>query len=126
MARTLRSGMRVGAGIAALATVGLLAGAGGAHADTPRCDVRWDAVGASAVCRDTTAPRGREYVLIAHCWGLHGIPNAFPLYAVGPYTQSSRWFIPTGRASANCTTSWGVPSGNVGVVTGAHVEIYVN
>ncbi|WP_267616510.1 hypothetical protein [Gordonia bronchialis] len=98
--------------------------AGAAHADTRNCDVRWDALGASATCHDTHAPKGREYVLIVECWGVHGLPNRFPLYGVGPYEQSSRWFVPTGRASGNCSTSWGAPSLNVGVVTGAHVEIY--
>ncbi|MEE3853129.1 hypothetical protein VZC37_22520 [Gordonia sp. LSe1-13] len=115
---------QMGAGVVAALTIGLLAGAGEAHAGVNDCDVRWNALGASAVCHDTGAPQGREYVLIVECWGLHGVPNRFPLYTVGPYTQSSRWFVPTGQASGNCSTSWGAPSFNAGVVTGAHVEIY--
>lgn len=124
MSDAVVSRTRIGAGVVAAVVAGLVVGAGNADARTDKCDVRWNALGASVTCHDTGAPPSREYVLIVECWGLHGIPNRFPLYAVGPYSQSSRWFVPTGRASGNCSSSWGAPSLNVGVVTGAHVGVY--
>ncbi|WP_415972420.1 hypothetical protein [Rhodococcus sp. 077-4] len=104
--------------------VATIIGPGIAQADPQDCAIRHDAFSASATCFDTGAPAGREYTLAVECWGLHGIPNRFPFYAVGPYTSSTRSFVPTDQASGNCSSSWGMPTLNVGVVTGAHVEIY--
>lgn len=101
-----------------------IVGSGIAQAAPRDCTIQRDAFAASGTCHDNDAPPGREYFLSIDCWGLHGIPNAFPFYAVGPYTASTRSFLPTDRASANCSTSWGAPALNVGVVTNAHVEIY--
>ena len=120
------------AGLAVAAFIGTgAAQAGGqpivqpvAQAGPQNCTVHWDAFSATANCDDTGAPAGREYALIVDCWGLHGIPNAFPLYAVGPYSQTSRSFGPTGQATGGCSTNWGAPTLNAGVITNAHVEIY--
>jgi uncharacterized oxidoreductase len=47
-----------------------------------------DYFSAAVTCHDTGAPPRREYNLSIECWGLHGIPNAFPFYATGPYSAS--------------------------------------
>jgi len=107
-------------GLAFAATIG----SGTAQADSQDCVIQRDAFSATATCHDTDAPPGREYALIVDCWGLHGIPNAFPFYAIGPFSQSSRSFVPTGQATGACSTNWGAPSLNAGVITNAHVEIY--
>lgn len=99
-------------------------GSGTAGADPGDCVIQRDLFGATAACHDAAAPAGREYVLVVDCWGLHGIPNAFPLYAIGPYSQSSRSFAPTGGSEGGCSTNWGAPTLNAGVITNAHVEIY--
>ncbi|MFE4502375.1 hypothetical protein ACFRFQ_21195 [Rhodococcus sp. NPDC056743] len=107
-------------GLALAATIG----SGTAQADPQDCVVERNVFSAMATCHDTDAPPGREYALIVDCWGIHGIPNAFPFYAIGPYSQSSPSFVPTGRGTGGCSTNWGVPSLNVGVVTNAHVQVY--
>ncbi|MFE7417620.1 hypothetical protein [Rhodococcus sp. NPDC057529] len=99
-------------------------GSGTAQAALQDCVIQRDAFSATATCHDTDAPPGREYALIVDCWGLHGIPNAFPFYAIGPFSQSSRSFATTGQATGSCSTNWGAPSLDAGVVTDAHVEIY--
>lgn len=124
----MRSATIARARIAATVISGLvfasIIGSGTAQAAPQDCAVRWDALSASASCADTDAPPGREYMLIVECWGVHGIPNAFPFYAIGPYSQSTRSFVPTGGAAGGCSMSWGAPTLNAGLVTGAHVEIY--
>lgn len=98
---------------------------GVASAGPQDCAVVHDSFSASVTCHDTGAPPRREYFLSIECWGFHGIPNAFPFYAVGPYTASTSSFGPTGQASGTCSSGWGALVPNVGVVTGAHVETYV-
>ncbi|MFC4604395.1 hypothetical protein [Rhodococcus kronopolitis] len=124
----MRNTVLVAARVTAVAATGFafatLIGSGTAQADPAECGVQWNAFNATATCHDTDAPAGREYALIVDCWGLHGIPNAFPLYAIGPYSQSSPSIAPTGQAMGNCGTNWGAPSMNVGVITNARVEIY--
>ncbi|MFD4466669.1 hypothetical protein ACFWPA_00065 [Rhodococcus sp. NPDC058505] len=124
MGSTLLAAARATAvAVSGLAFVGVV-GSGTAQADPAPCVVQWDAFTAAATCHDTGAPPGREYALVVDCWGLHGIPNAFPLYAIGPYSQSSPSFAPTGQATGACGTNWGAPSMNLGVITGAHVATY--
>lgn len=124
----MRDTILAAARVATVAVSGLafatIIGSGTAQADPQDCAIGRDAFSATATCNDTDAPPGREYVLITECWGLHGIPNAFPFYSIGPYSQSTRSFVPTGRDTGGCGTSWGAPSWNVGVITDAHVEIY--
>ncbi|PTR30563.1 hypothetical protein C8K36_102414 [Rhodococcus sp. OK519] len=124
MRNTLLATARVTAVVVSGLACATFIGSGAAQADPADCGVRWDPFNATATCHDIDAPPGREYVLIVDCWGLHGIPNAFPFYAIGPYTQSSRSFVPTGEAAGACGTNWGAPSLNAGVITNAHVEIY--
>lgn len=123
MKSTIRSTARITAIVSGLAFATIV-GSSTAHADPQDCTIQRDAFNATATCHDADAPPGREYALIVDCWGLHGIPNAFPLYAVGPYSQSSPSFVPTGQASGTCGTNWGAPSYNLGVITGAHVDVY--
>ncbi|MCJ0903655.1 hypothetical protein [Rhodococcus sp. ARC_M6] len=101
-----------------------IVGSGTAQADAQDCVIQRDVFSAAATCHDADASPGREYVLIVECWGVHGIPNAFPLYAIGPYSQSSRSFVPTGQGAGGCSTNWGAPSLNAGVIVNARVEIY--
>lgn len=124
MRRTIIAAARVSAVAVSGLAFATVIGSGTAHAGPQDCAIQRDAFSAAATCHDTDAPPGREYVLVVDCWGLHGIPNAFPFYAVGPYSSSTRSFVPTDQASGNCSTNWGAPALNVGVVTDAHVEIY--
>ena len=124
MKRAIVAAARVTAALVSGLAVAAIIGSGTAHADPQACVIQRDAFSATATCHDTGAPAGREYALIVDCWGLHGIPNAFPFYAVGPFSQSTRSFVPTGQAIGACGTNWGAPSLNVGVITNAHVEIY--
>ncbi|WP_330179792.1 hypothetical protein OHB26_25580 [Nocardia sp. NBC_01503] len=95
-------------------------GSGTAQAAPEDCTINRDLTGATATCHDVDAPAGREYALIVDCWGLHGVPNSFPLMAVGPYSGSwSGSFSPSGTGSASCVGPW-----SVGTATGAHVAIY--
>ncbi|MFF2557496.1 hypothetical protein ACFVUS_41320 [Nocardia sp. NPDC058058] len=95
-------------------------GSGTAQAAPEDCQITRDLTGATATCHDVDAPAGREYALIVDCFGLHGIPNAFPLMAVGPYTGSwSGSFSPSGQGTSSCLGPW-----SVGTATGAHVAIY--
>ncbi len=124
----MRNNRLATARVAAVAAFGIafatFIGSGTAQSAPADCVVQWDPFNATATCHDIDAPPGREYVLIVDCWGLHGIPNAFPLYAIGPYSQSSSSFVPTSQTTGGCGTNWGAPSLNVGVITNAHVEIY--
>lgn len=124
MRSKLIAAARVSAVISGLAVASIV-GSGVASAGPQDCAVAHDPFSASVTCHDTGAPPGREYYLSIECWGLHGIPNAFPFYAVGPYNASTSSFGPTGQASGTCSSGWGAIVPNVGVVTGAHVETYV-
>ncbi|WP_290052560.1 hypothetical protein [Nocardia nova] len=96
-----------------------LLGSGVADAAPQDCAVSRDLFGATATCHDD-GPAGREYALIVECFGLHGIPGAFPLMAVGPYGGS--WngsFGPTGQGTASCLGPM-----SVGTATNAYVKIY--
>ncbi|WP_235581622.1 hypothetical protein [Rhodococcus sp. Leaf278] len=124
MRRTFVAATRVATVVVSGLAFTAIIGAGVSHADTQDCSISHDAFGASATCQDANAPAGREYILITECWGFHFVPNRFPIPAVGPYTSSSRSFVPTGQASGNCGSSWGQPTSTLGVVTGAHVETY--
>ncbi|WP_085995209.1 hypothetical protein [Nocardia paucivorans] len=102
--------------VAGFATV---LGAGAAHAAPQDCAVTRDLVGATATCHDD-GPAGREYTLIVECFGLHGVPNAFPLMAIGPYQGSwSGSFGPSGRGTASCASPM-----SIGAVTNAYVTVY--
>ncbi|RJO73848.1 hypothetical protein D5S18_21225 [Nocardia panacis] len=95
-------------------------GTGTAQASAQDCTVTRDLFGATAACRDTEAPAGREYTLVVECVGLHGIPNAFPLMTIGPYQGS--WggsFGPSGQGTASC-----LGPTSVGTVTNAYVAVY--
>lgn len=124
MRSKLIAAARVSAVVSGLAVASIV-GSGVASAGPQDCSVSHDAFSASVTCHDTGAPASREYVLSIECWGLHVIPDRFPFYAVGPYSASTSWFGPTGQASGTCSSSWGANVANVGVVTGAHVETYV-
>ncbi|WP_245669416.1 hypothetical protein [Nocardia speluncae] len=94
-------------------------GTGSAQAAPQDCAVTRDLVGASATCFDD-GPAGREYALIVECFGLHGVPNAFPLMAIGPYQGSwSGSFGPSGNGTASCLGPM-----SVGTATNAYVKIY--
>ncbi|MEV0248854.1 hypothetical protein AB0H76_19785 [Nocardia sp. NPDC050712] len=100
--------------------VSAVIGSGAAQAAPQDCTVTRDLISASATCHDTDAPAGREYYLVVECFGLHGIPNAFPLMAIGPYKGSwSGSFSPSGQGNASCMGSY-----SVGTTTGAYVTIY--
>ncbi|MGY2061482.1 hypothetical protein ACW9HQ_41970 [Nocardia gipuzkoensis] len=107
---------------AAVSVLGFTAviGSGTAQAAPQDCVVTRDLFGATAACHDDDAPAGREYTLIVECVGLHGIPNAWPLMAIGPYRGS--WggsFAPSGQGAATCLG----PS-SIGTATNAYVAIY--
>lgn len=57
-------------------------------------------------------------------WNVSGVYSSgpFPLYAVGPYTQLSYPFTPSGQRTTTGCMNWG--PGLVGVVTNAYAEIY--
>lgn len=96
-------------------------GAGSARAEPQDCVVTRDLAGASATCHDN-GPAGREYALIVECFGLHGVPGAFPLMAIGPYQGSwSGSFGPSGHGTASCLGPM-----SIGTATNAYVTIYRN
>ncbi|MEV6279810.1 hypothetical protein [Nocardia sp. NPDC051832] len=110
--------------ITAAAVLGLgvatMIGSGPAQAAPQDCVITRDLTSATATCHDFDAPPGREYALIVDCFGLHGIPNAFPLMAIGPYSGSwSGSFSPSGQGTASCLGPY-----SVGTATGARVAIY--
>ncbi|WP_280398492.1 hypothetical protein [Nocardia carnea] len=119
MRRTTMVAARIA--IAAAVTSGFAAvlGAGPAQAAPQDCTVTRDLVSASATCHDD-GPPGREYALIVECFGLHPIPNAFPLVTIGPYQGSwSGSFGPSGHGTASCLGPL-----SVGTTTNAYVKIY--
>ncbi|MFI9505266.1 hypothetical protein [Nocardia sp. NPDC052566] len=108
--------------IAAVSVLGVSAviGSGTAQAAPQDCGITRDLFSATATCHDTDAPAGREYAVIVECFGLHGVPNAFPLMAIGPYRAS--WggsFGPSGQGTASCLGPL-----SVGTVTNAYVAVY--
>lgn len=110
--------------VTAAAVLGLgvasVIGTGTAQAAPEDCTITRDLTSATAQCHDEDAPPGREYALIVDCWGLHGVPNAFPLMAVGPYSGSwSGSFSPSGQGTASCMGPF-----SIGTATGAHVAVY--
>ncbi|WP_245556911.1 hypothetical protein [Jongsikchunia kroppenstedtii] len=119
----MKRSVAVAAGSALAASglgLGVMVGAGTAQAGPQDCTVTRDLVSATATCHDHNAPAGREYTVVVECNGLHGVPNAFPLMAFGPYRGS--WggsFGPSGHGSASCLGPF-----SVGVAAGAHVEMY--
>ncbi|MFB7717838.1 MULTISPECIES: hypothetical protein [unclassified Nocardia] len=120
----MRKSIVVSTRVLAAATVGLgfaaVIGSGTAQAAPQDCQITRDLTGATAICHDDDAPAGREYALIVDCFGLHGVPNAFPLMAIGPYSGSwSGSFSPSGQGTASCLGPY-----SVGTATGAHVAIY--
>ncbi|WP_280276380.1 hypothetical protein [Nocardia wallacei] len=111
---------RVAAGVMSVVGFAAVIGAGTAHAAPQDCAVTRDLFGATATCSDADAPAGREYTLVVECFGLHGVPNAFPLMAIGPYRGS--WggsFAPTGQGAATC-----LGPTSLGTTTNAYVAIY--
>ncbi|WP_228812030.1 MULTISPECIES: hypothetical protein [Nocardia] len=107
--------------VAAVAVSGFATafGAGTAQAAPQDCTVTRDLTGAAATCHDE-GPAGREYALIVECFGLHGVPNAFPLMAIGPYQGSwSGSFGPSGHGTASCLGPM-----SIGTATNAYVAIY--
>ncbi|WP_245717724.1 hypothetical protein [Nocardia jejuensis] len=95
-------------------------GAGTAEAAPQDCTINRTLIDASATCYDTDAPAGREYTVVVECWGLAGVPNAWPLMAIGPYRGS--WggsFGPAGQGSSSC-----IGPSSVGTVTNAYVRVY--
>ncbi len=119
MSKTKTAMVRAVVAAAAVSGFATVFGAGVAHAAPQDCAVSRDLVGATATCHDD-GPAGREYTLVVECFGLHGVPNAFPLMAIGPYRGS--WngsFGPSGQGSASCLGPL-----SVGTATDAYVAIY--
>lgn len=120
MRRTISVTARIAVAAASAAGFAAVLGAGTAHAAPQDCTVTRDLVGATARCHDGDAPAGREYALIVECFGLHGVPNAFPLMAIGPYQGSwSGSFGPSGQGTASCLGPM-----SIGTATNAYVMIY--
>lgn len=120
MGRTTSVAARISVAAVAFSGFAVVFGSGAAQAAPQDCAVTRDLAGATATCHDADAPVGREYTLIVECFGLHGVPNAFPLMAIGPYRGS--WggsFAPSGRGTASCLGPM-----SVGTATNAYVAIY--
>ncbi|NLE78327.1 MAG: hypothetical protein GX610_01900 [Rhodococcus sp.] len=95
-------------------------GSGTAQAAPQDCVVTRDLISASATCHDVGAPPHREYTVTTECFGVHFIPNQFPLLAFGPYRGA--WggsFKPDGQGSATCIGP------GLGTITNAYVSVYV-
>jgi len=119
MNRTTTVAARAMVAAAVVSGFATVLGSGVAGAAPQDCAVSRDLVGATATCHDD-GPPGREYALIVECFGLHGIPGAFPFMAVGPYQGS--WngsFAPSGQGTASCLGPM-----SVGTATNAYVKIY--
>ncbi|MGF6886543.1 hypothetical protein ABIA39_004683 [Nocardia sp. GAS34] len=120
MRRTTSTAARTTIGAMAILGAAAVVGSGTAHAAPQDCAVTRDLFGARAACHDIGAPAGREYALVVECVGLHGIPNAFPLMAIGPYQGSwSGSFAPSGQGTATC-----MGPTSVGIANNAYVAIY--
>ncbi len=95
-------------------------GSGTARAAPQNCTVTLDLFGTTAGCHDVDMPVGTEYALIVECFGLHAVPNAFPILAIGPYQGSwSGPFPPSGQGAATC-----LGPTSIGPATNAYVTIY--
>lgn len=120
MRRTTIAATRVAIGAVSVLGFAAVIGSGTAQAAPQDCVVTRDLFGATAACHDTGTPAGREYTLVVECVGLHGVPNAFPLMAIGPYRGSwSGSFAPSGQGTATC-----LGPTSVGTATNAYVAIY--
>jgi hypothetical protein len=120
MRRTIVAAARVTAAAVLGLGVAAVIGSGTAQAAPQDCVITRDLTSATATCHDDDAPAGREYTLIVDCFGLHGVPNAFPFMAFGPYNGSwSGSFSPSGHGTASCMGPL-----SVGTATNAHVAIY--
>lgn len=59
--------------------------------------------------------------MVTECFGLHFVPNMFPIMAIGPYRGS--WggsFSPVGQGSSSC-----LDGTSLGTLTNAYVSVYV-
>lgn len=122
MKKTMVATARVTVAAASVLGFAAVVGAGTAQAAPQDCVITRDLVSATATCHDDDAPAGREYTVVVECWGLAGVPNAFPLMAIGPYRGS--WggsFSPAGQGSASC-----LGPTSIGTATNAYVAIYRN
>ncbi|WP_040837029.1 hypothetical protein [Nocardia brevicatena] len=119
MRRTTTVATRIVVATAVVSGFAAVLGSPAAQAAPQDCVVTRDLVGATATCHDD-APVGREYALTVECFGLHGVPNAFPLMAIGPYQGSwSGSFGPSGHGTASCLGPL-----SIGTATNAYVAIY--
>jgi hypothetical protein len=100
MKRTTTAAARVAAGAGAVSMLGFAAviSAGTAQAAPQDCTVTRDLFGATAACHDVDAPAGREYALIVECFGLHGVPHAFPLMGHRSVPGLVEWLLLTHRS----------------------------
>ncbi|MEU1999502.1 hypothetical protein ABZ511_34160 [Nocardia gamkensis] len=120
MSSTTIAAARVAAAAVSVLGFATVIGSGTAQAAPQDCVVTRDLFNASATCHDEDAPPGREYTLVVECVGLHGVPNAFPLMAIGPYRGSwSGSFSPSGQGTASC-----LGPTSIGTTTNAYVAIY--
>lgn len=120
MRRTTTAAARIILAAASASAFATVLGSGTAQAAPQDCVTTRDLVSATATCHDNDAPVGREYALIVECFGLHGVPNAFPLMAIGPYQGSwSGSFSPSGHSTASCLGPM-----SIGTATNAYVKIY--
>lgn len=120
MSRTIVAAARITTAVVSGVGFAAVIGSGTAHAGPQDCTITRDLTSATAFCHDAGAPAGREYAVIAECNGLHGIPNAFPLMAIGPYDGSWSGAIgPWGQGTSSCMGPF-----SVGIATGARVAIY--
>ncbi|KAF0836577.1 hypothetical protein [Nocardia caishijiensis] len=120
MRKSVVAAVRLTVAAASVMGFSAMVGSGVAQAGPQDCVVSRDLVGASVSCHDTGAPASREYSLVVECWGLAGIPNAFPLMGIGPYQGSwSGAISPTGQGSASCIGPY-----SIGTATNAYVLTY--
>ncbi|MEU5763936.1 hypothetical protein [Nocardia sp. NPDC047648] len=120
MSSTTIAAARVAAAAVSVLGFATVIGSGAAQAAPQDCVVTRDLFNATATCHDEDAPPGREYTLVVECVGLHGVPNAFPLMAIGPYRGSwSGSFSPSGQGTASC-----LGPTSIGTTTNAYVAIY--
>lgn len=120
MKRTVAIAVRATAAAVLGLSVAAVVGSGTAQAAPQDCVIARDLISATATCHDNDAPPGREYSLVVECVGLSGVPNAFPLMAIGPYRGSwSGSFSPAGQGTASCLGPL-----SVGTLTNAYVAIY--
>ncbi|MGV9415315.1 hypothetical protein ACWDOP_35910 [Nocardia sp. NPDC003693] len=120
MNKAMLAATRVTAAAVPVLGLAVAFGSGTAQAAPQDCVITRDLVSASAICNDVDAPPGREYTVVTECWGLAGIPNAWPFMGIGPYRGS--WggsFGPAGQGSSSC-----LGPASVGTLTNAYVAVY--